>query len=172
MPQSQFGAALFSGPLQADQNRRRQCLPRLNVLMDSMRGRGERRSSASQRATSRRGWTLTPLVLAVAAPRQAPAITCADTPNSCAISRAEWGRSQPSPKYKRMTFSCCGLSFPSRPEMPGRSIRSGWFGTLMGSFTAAWAPTPRNRLHVSENTRNKLPYRGHIGLAFPAPADP
>jgi len=130
MPQSQFDAALFSGPLQADQNRRCQCLPPLNVLRDSMKGRGERRSSASQRATSRRWLDVNPSRASRrrAAPR-IPAITCADTPNSCAISRAEWGRSQPSPKYKRMTFSCCGLSFRSRKEMPGRSIRSGCFGT-------------------------------------------
>jgi len=34
-------------------------------------------------------------------------------------------------------------------------------------FTAAWVPAPRNLLHVSENTRNKLPHQGQIGLAFP-----
>ena len=46
----------------------------------------------------------------------------------CAISRAEWGRSRPSPKYKRMAFLLL------RPELPQPSgdalqiIRSGWFG--------------------------------------------
>jgi hypothetical protein len=70
------------------------CLPRLNVRMDSIKGRGERRSSASHRATSRRWMDANPSCASrrCAAPR-VPAITCAETPNSCAISRAEWGRS-------------------------------------------------------------------------------
>ena len=36
-----------------------------------------------------------------------------------------------------------------------------------GQFTAARVPNPLNVLHVSENTRNKLPHRGQFGLAFP-----
>ena len=45
-----------------------------------------------------------------------------ETPNSAAISAAECDLLQPSPKYSRTTFSCCGVSFR---KISGRRSGSG-----------------------------------------------
>jgi hypothetical protein len=66
-------------------------------------------SSASRRAASRIWIGVNPrrASLLSAAPK-IPAITWEETSHVCAISKAEWGRWQPSPKYRRITFSCRG----------------------------------------------------------------
>jgi hypothetical protein len=48
--------------------------------------------------------------------------TWEETSNASAISKAEWGRWQPSPKYRRITFSCRGCSIRRISEMRFRSI--------------------------------------------------
>src|ERR1039457_3887440 len=62
-----------------------------------------------------------PASLLCAAPR-IPAITAEETANACAISQAEWGRWQPNPKYRRITFSCRGGSLRRISDMRFRSI--------------------------------------------------
>jgi len=80
-------------------------------------------SSASCRAAARIWIGVNPrrASLLSAAPR-IPAITWEETANACAISKAEWGRWQPSPKYRRITFSCRGCSIRRISDMRFRSI--------------------------------------------------
>jgi len=60
--------------------------------------------------------------LLTAAPRM-PAITWEETANASDISKAEWGRWQPNPKYRRITFSCRGRSIRRISDMRLRARR-------------------------------------------------
>lgn len=91
-----------------------------------------------------------PASLLCAAPR-IPAITWEETANACAIFPAECGRWQPSPKYRRITFSCRGGSIRRISEMRFRSIgvtsfQNTWW---IASATSIRSGAPKRLVHHS-----------------------
>jgi len=104
-----------------------------------------------------------PASLLCAAPR-IPAITWEETSKAYAISKAEWGRWQPSPKYRRITFSCRGGSLRRISDMRFRSI---WATSFQNTRWIASLAERRGWHSKTESTRPeqdlKASLQGHVG---------
>ena len=72
---------------------------------------------------------------------------------------------QPEKQTNDLLLLRAELPQPSGDALEIHAVGLVWH--LLGSLPQPGVLAPRNLLHVSENTRNKLPHRGQIGLAFP-----